>query len=95
MSTTQAKNLLAGIHNEDYEAAFNRRDLNAGTMIFVEGREAEPLNGRWRFTEDQYDHGLRGRWHQPPVLHSSEHRRPYDYEPDGGDEMPVPSCWNV
>ncbi|MCP4428300.1 MAG: glycoside hydrolase family 2, partial [Chloroflexi bacterium] len=71
------------------------RDLNAGTMIFVEGREAEPLNGRWRFTEDQYDRGLRGRWHQPPVLHSSEHRRPYDYEPDGGDEMPVPSCWNV
>ncbi len=95
MTTTQSKNMLADIHNEHYEAAFNRQDLNAGTMIFVEGREAESLNGLWRFTEDQYDRGLQGRWYQPPVLHSAEHRRPHDYEPDSGDEMPVPSCWNV
>ncbi len=96
MSTTEhAANLIEHIHSETYAVRYNRQNSNHATMICVAGRAREQLNGRWFFTVDPYDTGLRVGWNQPPETDAQGNRLPWDYDADDGETIQVPSCWNV
>ena len=95
MATKQADNLIEHIHSETYEARYNLQNLNHTTMICVAGRPREQLNGIWHFTVDPYDTGLRDPWYKPYRTDAEGRRLPWDYDPDGGDPVMVPSCWNL
>ena len=96
MTTTRpAENLIEHIHNEQYEARYNLQNLNRSTMICDAGRPCEQLNGRWHFSVDPYNTGLRTDWYKYTPADLQEKHLPWDYEPDGGDLLPVPSCWNM
>jgi len=87
-------NFEASIHNERYYAQFDTRTLNAGGMIFVEGRKREQLNGLWHTVLDQYDVGLRDNWHIPKGQSEQGEQIPYDYQVEQGELSWVPGCWN-
>jgi beta-glucuronidase len=95
MTTQQAENLIEHIHSENYEVRYNLQNLNHATMVFVEGRPREQLNGLWHFTVDPYDTGLRSAWYKQNKTDAAGNPLPWDYEPDGGDLFTVPSCWNM
>ena len=88
-------NFEESIHNEEYYARCDVRNLNHGTMIFKEGRPTEKLNGLWKLTLDQYDVGLRDNWHLPKGTVKDGVQEPWDYNPDDGTEVMVPVCWNT
>ncbi len=88
-------NFEASIHDEQYYARFDIRNLNRKTMIFSRGRKTEKLNGLWHYTVDQYDVGLRDNWHIPSAKDKEEPQRPWDYRPEQGELAAVPGCWNL
>jgi beta-glucuronidase len=94
MQTKPKGNFEASIHNERYYAQFDLRNLNAGTMIFVEGRRREQLNGLWHTVPDQYDVGLRDNWHIRRGRNEQGEQIPWDYHPEQGELSWVPACWN-
>ena len=93
MTQETVGNLIEHLHDETYELKYDPRNLGHATMIHTAGRPFESLNGIWRFTLDPYDTGLRMGWHDPGQQGGGT--TPWDYDPDGGDAMPVPSCWNM
>ncbi|MDY0091577.1 MAG: glycoside hydrolase family 2 TIM barrel-domain containing protein [Candidatus Vecturithrix sp.] len=96
MTTTKpAENLIEHIHDERYETRYNLQNLNHSTMIYDAGRSREQLNGRWHFSVDPYDTGLRSDWYKYTPADLQEKHLPWDYEPDGGDLLTLPSCWNM
>ncbi|GAK59864.1 beta-glucuronidase [Candidatus Vecturithrix granuli] len=96
MTTTKpAENLIEHIHDEHYEERYNRQNLNHTTMICDAGRPREQLNGRWHFSVDPYDTGLRSDWYKYTPADLQEKHLPWDYEPDGGDVVTLPTCWNM
>jgi len=86
-------NLIEHLHFETYQEKYDRGRLNHETMIHTGSRPKESLNGSWRFTVDPYDTGLRMGWNERGAIGGE--RLPWDYDFEGGDEMPVPSCWNT
>ncbi len=95
MNNNQCQNHQDYLHNESYGLKYNLQNLNHQTLIFTENRPKESLNGQWHFSIDAYDTGLRAGWHQ--VRRHDEQGRPlpWDYDADGGELIPVPSCWNL
>ncbi len=91
----QVENQQANIHCEDYYQQYDQRNLNQQTMIFSDNRAKESLDGNWHFTIDPYDTGLRAKWHILQPKDEKGNRIPWDYDYDGGDLIPVPSCWNM
>jgi beta-glucuronidase len=91
----QVENLQSNIHCEDYYQQYDRRNFNHHTMIFSDYRDKESLNGNWNFTVDPYDTGLRASWNHIEPRDENGHRIPWDYDYNGGEEIPVPSCWNM
>ncbi len=89
------ENLHSNIHCEDYGQKYNLQNLNHHTMIFSTYRDKESLNGNWNFTVDPYDTGLRANWNQIEPRDENGRRIPWDYDYNGGEEIPVPSCWNM
>ncbi|HYH03716.1 MAG TPA: glycoside hydrolase family 2, partial [Bacillota bacterium] len=61
---TKAENLQENIHDETYFLKYQLQNLNHSTLIFTENRPKESLNGRWQFTVDPYDTGLRANWNE-------------------------------
>lgn len=90
-----AENALTSLHDEAYDAAFNLQNLNAQTMLFTGGREAQSLNGEWNFCVDLLDTGLRQKWYAMAPVSSGERAEPWDYDPFAGETTQVPSCWQM
>lgn len=91
----EADNLQSNIHDEGFYQKYRLQNLNRDTLIFTENRPKESLNGRWYFTIDPYDTGLRAEWHLMVREDAAGRALPWDYDPDGGDEMVLPCCWNM
>lgn len=91
----EASNALDLLHDEDYAKPFDRRNLNAGGMVFTRGRKRQSLNGRWTFTVDRFDTGLRQHWYRDCHLPIEGRTAPWDYDVDNGETVEVPSCWNM
>ncbi len=90
-----AGNALQALHDEGYEAPFDRRDLNASTLIQTRGRQAMPLDGDWFFCVDLLDTGLRQRWYDMKPMAPEDRDLPWDWDPCAGETVPVPSCWQM
>ncbi len=95
MSETRASNVLDHLHDEDYGAAFDQRDLNHTGLIFCGGRPRIRLSGRWSFVIDPYQEGLRQGWHRDCHLPLEGRTTPWDADMHHGDTMALPSCWNM
>jgi len=91
----QSENFNEHIHDENYGAKYNLQNLNHNTMIYVDGRPREQLNGVWNFTVDAYDFVLREGWHILDRTDVHGNRLPWDFAPDEGHDIVVPSCWNM
>jgi beta-glucuronidase len=91
---TQASNSLESIHDEGYAAAFETRPLSHDELVFTGGRARESLNGRWTFTTDRFDTGLRMHWYRDAHRPHAERTEPWDYDVLNGETIVVPSCWN-
>ncbi|WP_316858461.1 glycoside hydrolase family 2 TIM barrel-domain containing protein [uncultured Cohaesibacter sp.] len=90
-----AENALQCLHDEAYDAPYNRQNLNHETMIFVSGREAESLDGAWNFCVDLLDTGLRQKWFALEKMLPEERLEPYDYDPYMGEQVVIPSNWQM
>jgi beta-glucuronidase len=97
MTQSQAHpgNLIDHIHNEAYETQYNLQNLNHTTMMFATNRPSEQLNGEWSFTVDAYDMGRRSRWYKLDQTDAQGNPLPWNYRPEDGEIVPVPSCWNM
>lgn len=93
--TIPPKNFDAVIHNEDYTRAYHGKQLTHDGMISDAGRQTELLSGQWHFTVDQYDMGLRSKWHLEEDRDSSGRLLPLDYDFEHWETVEVPSCWNL
>lgn len=91
----EAENQINHIHSENYYDKHNLQNLNHQTMIFTENRAKESLNGLWYYTIDPYDTGLRSNWNFLEPKDETGRKLPWDYDFNDGDEIPVPSCWNM
>ena len=90
-----AENALQCLHDEAYDVPFNTQLLNHETLLFVEGREAESLNGAWNFCVDLLDTGLRQKWFALEKMDPIDRIEPYDYDPYMGEQVEVPSNWQM
>jgi beta-glucuronidase len=83
------------VHNEEYYAMFDLRNLNHSTMIFTGGRRVESLNGLWHYVADQYDEGLRNNWYMLSEEKENRKQLPWDYHTGEGELTSLPGCWNL
>ena len=90
-----ADNALQCLHDEAYDMPYNTQSLNHETMLFVEGRESESLNGSWNFCVDLLDTGLRQKWFSLEKMDPIDRIEPYDYDPYMGEQVAVPSNWQM
>ena len=86
---------FAHLHDEAYAARYGRGFATADTLVTTAGRPALSLDGDWHMTLDLFDEGLRQRWYALDETPPSQWSTPRDYEIEGGDVVPVPSCWNL
>ncbi|MDR2608009.1 MAG: beta galactosidase jelly roll domain-containing protein [Treponema sp.] len=93
-----AGNYQADIHNNDYEAEYRAKKLDARGLVNIDGRKLESLNGRWNFAPDLYDSCRRARWWsacQKTEKKAPGMNKPEDWDFEAWETMPVPSCWNM
>ena len=83
------------IHLEDYEEDYEGKSVGADQMIFMGGRETEPLNGPWHYAVDAYDTCLRQRWFEERYVNPEGFTLPVDFSFDEWPEMTLPCCWNT
>ncbi len=95
MNPTKAFDPYTHLHDENYHAAFSQPLITAEHMIFMGGRHTLSLDGKWLFSLDQYEEGLRRHWYKDETVPTSAWFEPRDYEPEGGQRLPVPSCFNL
>jgi beta-glucuronidase len=95
MTVKETGDPFAHLHDEDYAKPFTQRMAMAETLVTLAGRDVTSLDGEWRMTLDLFDEGLRQRWFALDETPPSQWSVPRDYEIEGGELIPVPSCWNV
>jgi len=88
-------NYQANIHNADYEIEYLQARLDASSLINIDGRERESLNGKWNFAPDLYDTCRRAHWYKEERLNASGAEMPLDHDWEGWDRIKVPSSWNM
>ncbi|MCM0019180.1 MAG: hypothetical protein NBV67_04245 [Tagaea sp.] len=86
---------FAHLHDEDYARDFSRDWIGWRDLLDPCGRPALSLDGAWRLTLDPYDEGLRQRWFALDDAPPERWTVPRDYDPEGAETAPVPSCWNL
>jgi len=89
---TAARDPFAHLHDESYADAYATQ-VGHRDAVAMGGRRRIPLGGRWRFTPDLFDEGLRQRWFEHEPLPPRAWATPRDYDPDGAEVLEVPSCW--
>ena len=90
-----AVDIHAFLHDEGYARRYDPQNLNHTGMIFTGGRVPESLNGLWRVCLDPFDTGLRQNWPALEPRAPEARTLPCDYDPAGGDLVPVPSSLNL
>ncbi len=90
-----AKDVYYHLHDEAYDIPFQRPLFLAQDAIYVRSRESFSLNGHWNFTLDLHDEGLRQKWFEYKPCAPSLWPTPRDYDPFMGEQISVPSCFNL
>lgn len=91
----KAKKYMLDIHLEDYTEQYESKQATADTLIFVNGRNGESLNGMWNYAVDQYDTCVRQQWYKEKYVDGNGFSLPVDFSFDEWPLMELPSCWNV
>lgn len=92
---TLSNNFVFNIHDRDYQKPYYQKCITHEDLIFTNGRESEPLNGRWNYGIDQYDTCIRSKWYEETYQDSDGRPLPVDFTFDAWPEITVPSCWNM
>ena len=50
------------IHVTDYRKEFETKRVDRDSLISIDGRKTESLNGKWNLSADQIEYLLRGAW---------------------------------
>lgn len=82
------------LHDEDYDAAYKQNLFTAKDFIYSRNRVCLSLNGKWNFTVDLHDEGLRQKWYNYQACAPKDWADPRDYDPYMGEQIMVPSVWN-
>lgn len=90
-----AEDPFAHLHDEGYAAALEALRVGHARLVQGGGRASEALVGPWRLTLDLFDEGLRQRWYEDDDRPPSQWAVPRDYEVEAGQEVEIPSCWNL
>lgn len=78
-----------------FETAFSVPTLNHAGMVHMGGRPVEPLDGEWDFLTDEYDAALRQRRYLSCPVDPETADRPWEFDFDCYDRMPVPGSWSA
>jgi len=95
MHMEEIGNYQANIHNADYESEYLKERLDASSLVNIDGRERESLNGKWNFAADLYDTCRRAHWYKEERFNEAGAQMPLDHDWEGWDRIAVPSSWNM
>lgn len=90
-----ARIFASTIHFAEFRTAYESKKADSSSLISIEGRETESLDGRWSFSPDPYESCLRKRWYEEKKYAPDGRELPVDYDFEHWDEIDVPSCWNL
>ncbi len=92
----KSDNFDIAIHDTSYKAKFEKKLANNSTLIQINGREMESLNGKYNFSVDPYETCLRSHWYKE-IKENIENKMevPLDYNFELYPTHDVPSCWNM
>jgi beta-glucuronidase len=93
--TEQASNSWDRLHDEDYAEPFETQDLDHRGLITMAGRRRHSLSGRWVFTLDPFEEGLRQAWHKDCWQPLEGRTDPWDYDIHNDETIQLPCCWNL
>lgn len=89
-------NFDIAIHDNNFKASYEKYVADCSTLIQINGREVESLNGKYNFTVDPYETCLRSHWYNEVKENPENHMEiPLDYNFDLYPTHNVPSCWNM
>jgi len=89
-------NFTSNIHDTNYKAKFEQQTVDNSTLIQINGRERESLNGKYTFTVDPYETCLRSEWFLGLTEKPDSHMEiPINYNFELYPTHNVPSCWNM
>ncbi len=91
----KAANFAANMHERSYRSWYEDKRVGSDSLINIDGRTAESLDGSWVFITDPYETSLRSKWHLEKRYDESGEELPVDYDFDRGERISVPSCWNM
>ena len=92
---TKPENLDEGIHAQNYQSAYEAKQITAQSLIFTDGRPYISLDGEWNYAIDQYDTCLRQKWYEERYVDDRGFSLPTDYSFDTWPIMKLPCCWNM
>lgn len=91
----KAENFKQHIHVVDYRLQYEENRATAETLMSIEGREIELLNGPFHFSPDPYETCLRAKWFKEKKISDNGLPLPIDSDFEGWPTINVPSCWNT
>ncbi|WP_321300054.1 glycoside hydrolase family 2 TIM barrel-domain containing protein [uncultured Sphaerochaeta sp.] len=91
----KAENFNQDIHVVDYRLQYEENRATAETLMSIEGREIELLNGPFHFSPDPYETCLRAKWFKEKKISDNGLPLPIDSDFEGWPTINVPSCWNT
>ncbi|MGH0052701.1 MAG: glycoside hydrolase family 2 protein [Sphaerochaetaceae bacterium] len=91
----QADNFNQDIHVVDYRSSYETNKTTAQSLLSIEGREIESLNGRYHFTPDPYETCLRAHWFREITVGKQGLPLPLDADFEAWPTIMVPRCWNT
>ncbi|MGE4455050.1 MAG: glycoside hydrolase family 2 protein [Sphaerochaeta sp.] len=91
----KAENFNQDIHGVDYRLQYEENRATAETLMSIEGREIELLNGPFHFSPDPYETCLRAKWFKEKKISDNGLPLPLDSDFEGWPTISVPSCWNT
>ena len=83
------------IHVTDYRKEFETKRVDRDSLISIDGRKTESLNGKWNFYADPIEYLLRGAWYKESRYDAEKREKPCDYDFEEMEKINVPSCWNM
>lgn len=92
---TEPVDPFAHLHDESYADAYEAKWCGHSDLVTVAGRRRISLDGDWHFTPDLFDEGLRQRWFADEPSPPAQWSAPRDYDAEGSETVPVPSCWTM
>jgi beta-glucuronidase len=93
----KTKNPDAAVNSRDYRAKYEAKMVGHESLVNIDGRKTEKLNGRWRFLIDPRDTIVRRSCFEKKEFDEEGRELPKgrNFQFSGQPNMDVPSCWNM